>query len=121
MTTISTVVSQCIGEMKILIFLLFLPISSRGIEVCDDILSSTTSTISSNELNLIDVVVASLGGPNIDGDLEDLSWIPSELDKTLYLYDRTNENSPYYINTTRGNECLTYMRYILDHYDNLPR
>jgi hypothetical protein len=98
-------------------FFVFLPVIA-GLDVCDEM-----STSDSMELSLptVDVVVASLGGPNIDGDPEDLTWIPPNLLKPLYLYDRTNNASPFYINTTKGNECLTYMRYILDHYDHLPR
>jgi hypothetical protein len=98
-------------------FLIFLSIVV-GLEVCDETLRSDSSDAS---IPTIDVVVASLGGPNIDGDPEDLTWIPQNLLKPLYLYDRTNTASPFYIDTMKGNECLTYMKYILDHYDKLPR
>jgi hypothetical protein len=86
-------------------------------ELCDTPPLTSSEGLSSS----IHVVVASLGGPNLDGDPEDLTWIPENLSKPLFLYDRTNSDSPYYIDTNKGNECLTYMKHIIDHYDHLPR
>jgi len=76
----------------------------------------------------ISLVVASLGGPNIDGDPEDLSWIPdaspSEVFhqnfKNISIYQRLHASEDNYIDTINGNECLTYVQYIIEHYDSLP-
>jgi hypothetical protein len=73
----------------------------------------------------ISLVVASLGRPNADGEDEDLTWIPSDsfgtnAQKTLYLYQRTHSTEEHYIDTSNGNECLTYTKYIIDNYDSLP-
>jgi hypothetical protein len=71
--------------------------------------------------NTVSLVVASMGRPNLDDEPEDLTWLAFGSGKSLYLYDRTNHSSPYYINTDHGRECLTYMKYITDFYENLPR
>lgn len=105
--------------MAVLAFFVFIVPLIAGLDVCDDI--PTSDPTDSLSYPTVDVVVASLGAPNLDGDPEDLTWIPSNLLKPLFLFDRTNTSSPFYINTTKGNECLTYTRYIIDHYHQLPR
>lgn len=73
----------------------------------------------------ISTVVSSLGRPNVDGDEEDFSWIvrdsiSSNAHKNLLIYQRTDPAGPNYIDTNNGNECLTYVKYIIDHYHSLP-
>lgn len=68
----------------------------------------------------ISLVIASLGRP-FDGEPEDLSWMSSSYEKDIFLYDRTNRSSAYFINTDNGRECLSYIKYIIDNYDTLPR
>ena len=75
----------------------------------------------------ISVVIASLGGPNADGEDEDLSWLSGDGDarsisteKTVHLYQRMDPYADYFIDTLNGNECLTYTKYIIDHFDTLP-
>ena len=71
----------------------------------------------------IAVVVATLGRKNADDEEEDLSWIPLKLSSTkdLYVYQRTHPQRPLYIPTSEGNECLTYLTYIIENYHKLPR
>lgn len=86
---------------------------------------SVNAVEKTNRTSAISVVVSSLGRPNVDGEDEDLAWIPTDYFdeyayKSLYLYQRTNSSKDYYINTLNGNECLAYTKYIIDNYNCLP-
>jgi len=85
-----------------------------------DGISDVSSVLEDQDIAL---VVATLGRKNADGEEEDLSWLNVSrvrATKEVYVYQRTHSNKPHFINTMNGNECLTYVKYIKDHYYSLP-
>ena len=38
----------------------------------------------------------------------------------ILIYDKKNRLNPYNVPINRGNEASVYIKYIVDHYDNLP-
>mmetsp|Transcript_15124 Transcript_15124/g.25220 ORF Transcript_15124/g.25220 Transcript_15124/m.25220 type:complete len:244 (+) Transcript_15124:33-764(+) len=39
---------------------------------------------------------------------------------SIFLYQKVNPDQPNYFEYNRGAECGTYLKYIVDHYDNFP-
>lgn len=78
------------------------------------------------------VVISALGGPDLDGEREDLSWIPRNLTKRVHiyhftreiskpLYQRTKRTKLHFVGNTAGSDCLSYLKFIIAHYDDLPK
>jgi len=44
----------------------------------------------------------------------------SNLINKILIYDKNNPKNPYNIPANRGNEASVYLKYIIDHYHNLP-
>ena len=54
---------------------------------------------------------------------ENVEWINNFKDISnlrVLVYDHGNSNNPYNIPKNVGNEATVYLKYIIDHYDNLP-
>jgi hypothetical protein len=52
----------------------------------------------------------------------DVDWvykIKDNINKIL-IYDKENQDNKYNIPVNKGNEASVYLKYIIDHYDNLP-
>jgi hypothetical protein len=80
----------------------------------------------------ISIVISAIGGPNVDGEREDLSWIPRNLTKqvhiyhstkaiTKHLYQRTKKTKLHFLGNVDGNDCLAYLKFIISNYEDLPR
>jgi hypothetical protein len=80
----------------------------------------------------VTVVISAIGGPDVDGEREDLSWIPRNLTKKVHiyhytreisksLYQRTKKTKLHFLGNTAGNDCLAYLKYIVSNYDDLPK
>jgi hypothetical protein len=78
------------------------------------------------------VVISAIGGPDIDGEREDISWIPRNLTKRVHiyhhtqgisksLYQRTKKTKLHFLGNVEGNDCLAYLKYIVSNYEDLPR
>lgn len=49
---------------------------------------------------------------------EDIEWLDN-IDIEKIIYSKTNKNFKY-IDKNKGQEVICYLKYIIDHYDNLP-
>lgn len=87
-----------------------------------------------NNINDINIVISAIGGPDIDGDREDITWIQRNLTKKIYIYHSTKniQKNLYQRNkyiklnylgniNNNNNDCLSYLKYIYTHYNSLPR
>ena len=104
--------------MKSVLLICFLQLSSLQSLVCAENARDSSMEVEKN----VAVVVATLGGRDLDGEPEDLSWLGRGVKKVkrVYTYQRSHPKKKYYIATKNGNECLTYFTYIKDNYKSLP-
>jgi hypothetical protein len=52
---------------------------------------------------------------------KNVDWVYNLKDITKFcIYDKENPESEYNIPVNKGNEASVYLKYIIDHYDNLP-
>jgi hypothetical protein len=111
-------------SIVILIFIQFYILRYNNYDKSQSIHQSVND-YSSIYVKSISIVIASRGGKNNDDELEEnFSWLPKAFNinnvKKIYKYQRRDVKEPYYIATESGYECLTYIRYIVDNYNNLP-
>jgi len=51
---------------------------------------------------------------------EDMRWTETIHSENLYIYDKSDNNTPYTHLANVGRESHTYIHHIVEHYDNLP-
>jgi hypothetical protein len=101
--------------------------------LCSLLLSSTLLVLANDHQRTdISLVIFAIGGPNVDGEREDLSWIPRNLTKQVHiyhstkgitknLYQRTKKTKLHFLGDVAGNDCLAYLKFIISNYKDLPR